>query len=599
MIARSRRHSGSRTLSSVTHERRSHWLPPELVWLIKEIRPLLHWHLASFLCITAGSLLALLSPLLLKWLIDGIIPQRRIGLLLIAVALIFLGHQGRVALTSLGSYLMLSASQKMGLTLRVRLLEHLDTLSADYYEDTPVGAAMYPLKEPIEEISYFGSDLLPAILRMLLTTAFTLAAMSALSPALTLTVLPLIPVFLVTRQYFRRKLATDADAAQDDQLAWSNFLEEHLSSVISIQLLGQEKRQERRAFRLLARSLRSQQRLYRTATWFTVSSSLAIVLAMSAMIGYGGKSVLAGRLSIGGLVAFYGFVTQLFDPLSGASELYARAQKTFASIRQVQAAFALAAERDKCRGRAHAFQTTSGRDRVCRCRVWLLQEQESLHIPSLRILPGEHIAIAGENGAGKSTLVRLIARLYDPVSGAVRLGGEDIRNIHLKSLREQRLLSAARSSLVRWIDRLQFAVCEAQCFGTRTRRSHSDGGTDGFGSIAAWRPSPANRAGRLPTLGWRTSAPRSREGDSARTAGVDSGRGDLLPGSGAQKRSILQELRRSLSLSTFIVISHRLSTFSTFDRVLLLSRGRIVSDGDSCSFLAMHGVQPESAISTD
>ena len=73
----------------------------------------------------------------------------------------------------------------MGLTLRVRLLEHLDTLSADYYEDTPVGAAMYPLKEPIDEISYFGSDLLPAILRMLLTTAFTLAAMSALSPVLT------------------------------------------------------------------------------------------------------------------------------------------------------------------------------------------------------------------------------------------------------------------------------------------------------------------------------------------------------------------------------------------------------------------------------
>jgi ABC-type bacteriocin/lantibiotic exporter with double-glycine peptidase domain len=62
--------------------------------------------------------------------------------------------------------------------------------------------------------------------------------------------------------------------------------------------------------------------------------------------------------------------------------------------------------------------------------------------------------------------------------------------------------------------------------------------------------------------------------------------------------SILQELRRSLSLSTFIVISHRFSTFSTFDRVLFLSRGHIVSDGDSCSFLAMHGTQRESAIST-
>ena len=281
------------------------------------------------------------------------------------MALIFLGHQGRVALTSLGSYLMLSASQKMTLTLRVTLLEHLDTLSADYYAETPVGVAMYPLKEPIEEIAYFGSDLLPAILRMLLTTAFTVAAMCALSPVLTLTVLPLIPVFLVTRQYFRKKLGSDADAAQSDRLAWSNFLEEHLSSVISIQLLGQEKRQERRAFRLLVRSLRSQQRLYRTATWFTVWSSLAIVLAMSTVIGYGGKSVLAGTLSIGSLVAFYGFVTQLFRSAQRRLRTLCQGAENLCQHSPSPGRIELATERQKCRGGAHAFQTTFSGCRVC------------------------------------------------------------------------------------------------------------------------------------------------------------------------------------------------------------------------------------------
>jgi len=87
-------------------------VPSELQWLSRQIRPLLHWQLASFLCITAGSLLALLTPLVLKWLIDQIIPQRKLGLLLLAVGLIFLGYQGRTALTSLGSYLMLTAAQK-------------------------------------------------------------------------------------------------------------------------------------------------------------------------------------------------------------------------------------------------------------------------------------------------------------------------------------------------------------------------------------------------------------------------------------------------------------------------------------------------------
>ena len=113
-------------MSCLSHERSrwSSWLPGEVRWLSRQIRPLLHWHVASFLCITAGSLLALLTPLVLRWLIDQIIPQKKIGLLLLAVVLIFLGYQGRMVLTSLGNYLTLSAAQKMGLTLRVSLLRH-------------------------------------------------------------------------------------------------------------------------------------------------------------------------------------------------------------------------------------------------------------------------------------------------------------------------------------------------------------------------------------------------------------------------------------------------------------------------------------------
>ena len=585
-------------LSSVTHQRRSHWLPAELVWLIKQIRPLLHWHLASFLCITAGSLLALLSPLLLKWLIDGILPQRRIRLLVLCVTLIFIGHLGRVALTSLGSYLMLGASQKMGLTLRVRLLEHLDTLSADYFEDTPVGTVMYPLKEPIEEISYFGSDLLPAILRMLLTTAFTSAAMSALSPVLTLTILPLIPVFLITRQCFRKRLATDADAAQEDRLAWSGFLEEHLSSVISIQLLGQEKRQETKALQLLARSLRSQQRLYRTAAWFTVGSSFAIVLAMSAVIGYGGKSVLAGTLSIGSLVAFYGLAAQLFDPLSGASELYAKAQKTFASIRQVQAAFAV---RPGVTNRADAIMLTRVHPadlEFAAVEFGYSKKENLLHVPSLRISAGEHIAIAGENGAGKSTLVRLIARLYDPVSGAVQLGGEDIRNIHLKSLRES-VCYLPRDPVL-----FDGSIASNLLFvRPSAAEPELEEAIQMVGLTTLLRSLPSGLRQRIGPDGCQLSGGERQRLALARALLqqprvliLDEATSCLDPSAEA---SILDGLRRNLSLSTFIVVSHRLSTFSTFGRVLLLSRGRIIRDGDSSSFLAMHGVHSESAISTD
>jgi ATP-binding cassette, subfamily B, bacterial len=185
--------SASRILVSHTREVvLSSGIPNELRWLAKQIRPFVPWHVASFLCMTAGSLIALLTPPVLKWLIDQVLPRKETGLLLGAAVLIFFSYQGRAALASVGNYLTLNAVQKVALQLRVDVLRHLNRLSAAYYENTPPGAAMYALKEPIDEVAYFGSDFLPSILRMCLTTGFTIVTMFVLSPVLTLAILPLI-----------------------------------------------------------------------------------------------------------------------------------------------------------------------------------------------------------------------------------------------------------------------------------------------------------------------------------------------------------------------------------------------------------------------
>jgi len=155
---------------------------------------------------------------------------------------------------------------------------------------------------------------------------------------------------------------------------------------------------------------------------------------MSAVIGYGGWSVVAGTLSLGSLVAFYSFVTQLFDPLSGVAELYARAQRTFASIRQLQAVCALRpsiTDPPVC----SQFPTQHWGLEFTEVEFGYERQENVLRIPSLRIAAGETIAIAGENGAGKSTLARLITRLYDVQSGSIQVGGTDIRNVELKTLR--------------------------------------------------------------------------------------------------------------------------------------------------------------------
>lgn len=571
--------------SPMSEGRSPSWVPNELRWLFTQIRPFFRWHLASFLSITAGSLLALLTPLALKWLIDQILPRRQIGLLLLAVGLIFLGSLGKTVLTSLGSYLMLTAAQRMGLTLRMGLLRHLDTLSADYYDNTPVGKVIYPLKEPIEEISYFGSDLVPAILRTLLTTCFTLMTMFALSPRLTLTVVPFIPVFLIARQHFRRRLAVDSDTVQRDQVSWSSFLEEHLSSVIPIQMLGQEKRQERRAFRFLAWTVRSQQRLFRTGVWFTLCTSLAVVLAVSAVVGYGGWRVLAGTLSLGSLVAFYSFVTQLFDPLSGAAELYARAQKTFASIRQLQVVLAALPSVGNPPAAIPPVPAPPAQIDLVAVEFGYERQKGMLRIPLLRIMPGEQIVVAGENGAGKSTLAKLITRLYDVDLGSVRIGGEDVRSIRLETLRQQVcylprdpvLFDGTLASNLRFVrpavsdHELQAVV---QCAGLSAFVAALPDGLRQRVGPGGCQLSGGQRQ-RLAIARALLQQPQILILDEATSC--------LDPSSEAL---VLRNIGCRLGASTLIVISHRLSTVSAFSRVIVLSDGQIVEDGNPFTFIS-------------
>lgn len=563
----------------LVHKTRSRFLfkiPRELRWLAEQIRPFVPWHVASFLCMIAGSVLALITPLVLKWLIDQVLPRRETGLLLAAAVLIFLSHQGRTALTSLGNYLTLNAVQKMALRLRMDVLRHLDRLSADYYENTLPGAVMYPLKEPIEEVAYFGSDLVPSILRTGLTTCFTVVTMFVLSPLLTLAVLPLVPLFLVARQHFRTKLAADSDAVQLNLVAWSSFLEEHLASVLSIQLLGRERYQERTAFRLLARTTRSHLALFKTGVWFTVWTSVAVVLAMSAVIGYGGWSVVAGTLSLGSLVAFYSFVTQLFDPLSGAAELYARAQRTFASIRQLQGVCAL--------------RPSIADPPVCAefpKRHWELQftavefgyerRESVLRVPSLRIAAGEKVAIVGENGAGKSTLARLMTRLYDVKSGSIQVGGMDIRDIQLKSLR-QNVCYLPRDPVLfdgTLVSNLRFVRAGASDRELREVIQLAD-----LANVLAARPGGLHQ--RIGPDGCQLSGGQRQRLAIARAILqkphiliLDEATSCLDP---ASEALVLRNLRDHLSASTLIVVSHRISTLSAFARILVLSGGRIVEE---------------------
>ena len=555
----------------------SNYAPAELQWLAKQIRPLLHWHVASFLAIAAASLLALVPPLALGWLIDTVLPGRKVMPLLGLVALLFFSYTGRTLLATTAGYLTMTAAQRLSLGLRMSVVRHLDTLSAEYYEHKPVGSVIYPLQEPIEEIAYFGSDLLPSILRLVLTVLFTLAAMLALSVGLTLSVLPLVPAFLITRQHFRRRLADVSDHVQQGHAAWADFLHEHFSAVIPIQLLGQQVRQERRAFQLLGRLARSEQRVFKTSVSFTVLTSLCVILAMSLAFGYGGWSVFAGQLSAGRLVTFYSLIAQLFEPLSGAAEIYVRAQKTFANIRQLQKVFMQCPAIVDAPASIRVPDKPFGQLDITRVEFRYARQIGKLLIPSLRILAGEQIAIVGENGAGKSTLAKLLTRIYDVQSGSICIGGEDIRNVELKSLRKN----------VCYLPRDPFLIHGTLASNLRfVRPSASNHELEEALRSAGLSLFLNDLAGgfrqEIGPVGCQLSGGQRQRLAIARALLqrpqvliLDEATSCLDP---VSETLVLRNLRRCLPESSIVVISHRLATVGSFPRVLVLSAGRIVED---------------------
>src|SRR6266436_2873299 len=266
-------------------------------WFLRQLRPLLRAYLLSVSLIVLSSLMFLLDPLLIKWLIDSVLPKKDLHLLLLAAVGFFALYISRLGFSALAGLVSFRTVQELVFRIRLNILEQMNRLSADYHETTPVGEKLYRVEQDVDQVAELGSSMVPSVLQTAFNTIFVVGTMFVLDFRLMCVLLPLMPVFFVFRKYFENGLLRASDVAQQQSSRESSFLQEHLGSVVQVQLLHQERSQievflERATTRVKALTDRNL-----VESLFRICYMAVISLGTIAILGYGGYRVFVGALT--------------------------------------------------------------------------------------------------------------------------------------------------------------------------------------------------------------------------------------------------------------------------------------------------------------
>jgi ABC-type multidrug transport system fused ATPase/permease subunit len=553
-------------------------------WLLLRLEPM-RWRIVlGMVCVSLAGLAVTIDPLLMRTLIDSALPQRNLRWALELAAGIGLCYFGRSALSALGSLANFSIVQSCVRDLRIALLNQMIRLSADYHEQTPTGEKLTRIEHDVDEIANLGADTANQSVRAVLFFALNLVMMARLNLPMTMTVLPLMPLFAIIQRKYRALLKTRAEDARIETGAASSILTEHLAAVPQIQFLGAELASVERTRSAWDLMLRTQWIQRRTQIGFSLSIGGILVASILVVIAFGSAKVLSGALTIGGLVAFYAYETRVFEPITSAMDLFARLQSVGASIRRVREILDLeptvndsGVRRLELSRLDHGFKIQNV--------SFSYGGTAALSGLTFQIGARERIAIIGASGSGKSTLARLLVRAADPGSGQIFLEKQQLSDYRLESLRgavcyvpqhpvlfqgsiRENLLYANPLATV---EQMHQAINAAQLASVLNRLPD--------GLDASLGPGAVNLSGGERQ---RLAIARSLLKDSAvlildeATSALD----------GPTERATLRSLASFRPHQAIIVIAHRIRSLGWVDRFVLLDQGGIAAMGPHSSLYA-------------
>jgi ATP-binding cassette, subfamily B, bacterial len=570
--------------------------------------------------------LGLLTPLILRELIDNTLPTgdaARLNLLAVGLVMIPLVSGGiRIIQRRLNA----SIGEGVIYDLRVALYDHLQKLSLHFFTHTKTGELMSRLNNDVIDAQRAISNTIVEIITNLLTVVATLAVMLALEWRLTILGVAVLPVFILVARRIGSVLREIARSQMRYNAQMNAMMGEtlNISGSLLVKLFGRRAmevgRFEDRASKVRDTGIR---RAVIGAQFFVI---IGLVSAIGTALVYwvGGHLVLSGAFTIGTIVAFGAYLTQLYGPLQALTNAPVDFATSVVSFERVFEVIDLpleieeppdAVELETVQGRLE-FDNVTFRYEIDESSLLSVVERynedsvtatlsgEESHEPkpvtdgapsqareqalndiTFVIEPGELVALVGPSGAGKTTLTYLIPRLYDPTEGRVLIDRHDLRTVTLESLAAQ--IGMVTQETYLFHDTIRTNLLYARLDATQdeieaaaqTANIHDFimGLPEGYDTIVGergYRLSGGEKQ-RLALARVILKDPRILVLDEA-TSSLDS-----------HSEALIQDaLKKVMAGRTSIVIAHRLSTILAADQILVMDRGQIVEHGTHQELLA-------------
>lgn len=536
--------------------------------------------------------LVLVSPLLdaaaiwlFKVLIDDVLTPRDFSLFpLVAVA--YAGITIVMGIVGFGeSYLTVWIGEHFLNRLRIRVFTHLHTLSVDFFDRRRLGDTLSRLTTDVASIESLVLSGITQTVASLVKIVVFAGVLFYLDWRLTVVALLVVPLFLAVARFFAMRIKSASREVAGRTGSIGTVAEESLGNAPLIQAYGRESAEVRRFTRQSRSSLSAELSAARIGGLFEPLVDLLEVLAIMAIVGVGIWELASGRITLGGLLAFLVYLSQLYSPVSNLGQLSNVIYGAAASAERILELF------DQ-RPHVPAPRNPKRLDRV-RGAVRLDRvgfhypdtADEVLHDVDLTAEPGERVAVVGASGAGKSTLTKLLLRFYDPDRGSISLDGADLRELDPKELRSHIAIVLQETLLLDGTieDNIRAGKPDAD----RAELVDAARAADAHDFIAALPDGYETRVGqrgRLLSGGQRQRIAIARA--MIRDAPIlllDEPTASLDAEAGQR---ILGPLNRLMAGRTTIVISHNLLTVTDADKILYLDHGRVTGLGTHSELLA-------------